>query len=273
MDRYTPQTYWDSLLGEHLDERGVGYPGLALALNRAMYDAERDQLARLLADHDIAVGPQTRVLDVGAGSGIWIDFWERRGAGAITGVDLTEAAVAGLRRRFPRHTFTRVDVTDAGGELDGPFDLISAMSVLLHITDEERWRAAVRSLATLLAPDGHAVLIEPVVVHRWWGPPFGPGANSKARPLADWRDALAAAGLELVELRPATVLLGNVVDTRSPAAFKALQAYWTALGMGIGPRERPGRVAAKALSALDRPLRRRLPHGPTAKLMLLRRQA
>jgi SAM-dependent methyltransferase len=270
--RYTPQSYWDGLLEARLDERSVGYPGLALALNRAMYDAERDQVARLLADHRIGVGPASRVLDVGSGSGVWIDFWERQGAGAITGVDLTDAAVAGLRRRFPGHTFARVDVAEAAGAIDGAFDLISAMSVLLHITDEQRWRAAVASLAALLAPAGHAILIEPAVVHRWWGPAFGPGANSKARPLADWRAAFAAAGLELADLRPATVLLGNVVDTRSRAAFRALSWYWTALGLGIGPRERPGRIAAAALSALDRPLRRRLPHGPTAKLMLLRRR-
>jgi SAM-dependent methyltransferase len=270
--RYAPQAYWDDLLGTQLDERGVGYPGLALALNRAMYDAERDQLARLLDDHGIAVGPSSRVLDIGAGSGVWIDFWERRGAGSITGVDLTEAAVSGLRRRFPRHAFAQVDIGQAEGALAGPFDVITAMSVLLHITDEERWRSALRSIAEALAPGGSAVLIEPLVVHRWWGPPFGPEANSKARPLADWRAALADAGLELVELRPATVLLGNVVDTRSRWAFKLWSWYWLALGLGIGPRERPGRVAAAVLSAIDRPLRRRLPGGPTAKLLLLRRR-
>jgi SAM-dependent methyltransferase len=271
-DPYAPQAYWDELLETRLDERGVGYPGLALALNRAMYDAERDQLARLLDDRDISIGPSSRVLDIGAGSGIWIEFWERRGAGAITGVDLTEAAVDGLRRRFPRHEFAQVDIGQAHGALAGPFDVISAMSVLLHITDEQRWRSALQTIAGLLAPGGHAVLIEPLVVHRWWGPPFGPEANSKARPLEDWRAALADAGLELVELRPATVLLGNVVDTRRRWAFQALSWYWRALGLGIGPRERPGRVAAVVLSAIDRPLRRRLPAGPTAKLLLLRRR-
>lgn len=271
-DRYAPQTYWDDLLETQLDERGVGYPGLALALNRAMYDAERDQLARLLDDRAISVGPSSRVLDIGAGSGIWVDFWDRRGAGAITGVDLTQAAVDGLRRRFPRHSFAQVDIGQPDGALAGPFDVITAMSVLLHITDDRRWQSALQAIAALLAPGGHAVLIEPLVVHRWWGPPFGPEANSKARSLQDWRAALAEADLELVELRPATVLLGNVVDTRSRWAFRALSWYWLALGLGIGPRERPGRVAAAILSAIDRPLRRRLPGGPTAKLMLLRRR-
>jgi SAM-dependent methyltransferase len=269
---YVAQEYWDRLLERRLDERGVAYPYLAIALNRAMYDAERDQAARLLGAHGIVPGPDARVLDVGSGTGIWIDFWRGRGVQDVTGLDLTEVAVAQLRERHPDATFVRADIGSAEHGLSGPYDLISAMSVLLHITDDERWRRALRTLGSLLAPGGHVLLIEPAVRHRWWGAPFGAGANSKARHLDQWRPALDQAGLEIVELRPATVLLANAVDTRTRFAFRALGAYWQALSMGIGPRERPGRIAAAVLGAADRPLRRRMPGGPTAKLMLLRRR-
>jgi hypothetical protein len=43
------------------------------------------------------------------------------------------------------------------------------MSVLLHIVDDSRWRRALRNVATVLAPGGHLVVIDPVVVHGWWG--------------------------------------------------------------------------------------------------------
>ena len=266
---YAPQEYWNELLDQEADERAVAYPHLALALNRAMYDAEQDQVTRLLEAHGLAEGPPGRVLDIGAGTGIWIDFWNRRGAQALTGVDLAPGAVEALRRRYPDAAFSVVDIGTANPGLEGPFDLISAMSVLLHITDDERWRRALRTIGGLLAPGGHALVIEPLVVHSWWGPSFGPEANSKARLLAEWEPALADAGLELVERRPATVLLANVVDTRNRWAFAALGAYWEVLSRGIGPRERPGRLVAPVLAALDRPLRRALPGGPSAKVMLL----
>jgi len=46
------------------------------------------------------------------------------------------------------------------------FDFISAMSVLLHIVDDSRWRRALRNLATVIAPDGHLVVFDPVIVSR-----------------------------------------------------------------------------------------------------------
>lgn len=268
---YVARDYWDALLSEDPDERAVAYPHLGLALNRAMYDAEREQVARLLEAHGFGARAPGRVLDIGAGTGVWVDFWRRRGAASVVGADLTQGAVAALRRRFPDGEFVQADIGAADHGLQGPFDTISAMSVLLHITDDARWSRALETIAALLAPGGCVVLIEPLVRHRWWGPPFGAEANSKARTLAEWRPALERAGLTLRGVCPATVLLANVVDTRRRWAFRALHAYWEALAMGIGPRERPARAAALLLGALDRPLRRRMPGGPSAKVMLLTR--
>jgi SAM-dependent methyltransferase len=265
---YVPQDYWDSLLGAEEDERGVAYPHLSLALNRAMYAAELDQVGRLLDEE--ALPTPRRVLDIGSGTGIWVDFWKRRGARSVMGVDLTAAAVERLRARHPDATFMRADIGDPDLGLSGPFDAVSAMSVLLHVTDPERWRRALRTIGGLLAPGGYAVLIEPLVAHRNFGAPFGPGANSRVRTVAEYEAALADAGLTLASYRPATVLFANVADTRRARTFRALEWYWEAISMGLGPRERPGRFAASILEALDRPLRRRMPGGPTAKVMLVR---
>lgn len=266
---YVPEAYWERLLAGQHDQSGVGYPSLAVAFNAAMYRALIEQTDWLLRRSGLLGQPPRRVLDIGSGTGVWVRFWLEHGAGEVTGVDLTEAAVARLTDRFPTAHFERADVSERLPE--GPFDAVSAMSVLLHVTDADRWRAALANLADALAPGGFAVLIEPVVVHRWWGPPFDSTSNSIARPLAEWNSALAAAGLRVEAIRPATVLLANVVDTRSALAFRALRAYWTAICLGVGRRERLGRLVGALLGAADRPLRRALPGGPTAKLLLLRR--
>jgi hypothetical protein len=146
------------------------------------------------------------------------------------------------------------------------------MSVFLHITDEQRFGQAFANLARLLRPGGHAVLIEAVLVHGWHGEPWGPEATSKARPVADYRAAIDAAGLDLVDLRPATVVLANPTDTRSRLAHGLAVRAWAVLQLGVGTDERRGRVAAAVLSAVDAPLRRLLPNGPSAKLLLLRRR-
>lgn len=269
---YSPQGYWDGLLERQLDESGVAYPELAVSFNRAMYAALRDSTAELLDDHGLRRDPG-RVLDIGSGTGVWIDFWRAANATQLEGADLTEASVGHLAAKYPDVPFRR---TDIGGELPagvqaGTFDLVSAMSVLLHIVDDERWRNAFANVQRLLRPGGHAVLIEPLVAHGWHGPPFGPESNSRARPLAAYRQAVADAGLELVEVRPATVLLANPIDARRPGTFALLERAWNVVERVVGRSETRGRIVGSALGALDRPLRNAMPYGPTAKLLLLRK--
>lgn len=269
-EEYTPDAYWTALLARQLDQSGVGYPGLSVSFNRAMYRALTRQVARVLGSRGLLSPPPEAVLDVGSGTGVWIDFWRRQGARRIAGIDLTAASVATLRKLHPGVEMHVGDVAD--GVPGGPYDAISAMSVLLHVTDDARWRRALANLEAVLAPGGFIVLVEPLVVHRWWGPPFGPESNSVARPRAVWDAALDEAGLRLDAVRPATVLLANPADTRHAVSFRALERYWRALSLVVGRRERLGAALGTPIELLDRPLRRAMPHGPTAKVLVLRRR-
>jgi len=266
---YVAPRYWERVLEGGYDESAVGYPNLARSFNRARYDVELENVGRALTAAGLAA--PARALDVGSGTGIWIDFWRRRGAGEIVGVDLTQLAVARLRERYPKQRFVHADIADPDAPLPTGVDVISAMSVLLHITDEARFERALHNLAGALAPGGVLVLVEPIVVHRWWGAPFGPDANSKARPLATYERILADAGLEIVDLRPDTCLLANVQDTRRRGTFQLMVLYWDLLTRIVGRRERVGRVAGSVLGSLDRLATRILPHGPSAKILVARR--
>ena len=268
---YVPGDYWEGVLGGDFSAAGVAYPHLAVSLNRAMYRALAAQATRALAAAGAPAAPGS-VLDVGCGTGIWLGFWRRRGVRDLTGIDLTEASISRLAERFPGVRLRRLDVADPAVRELGRFDAISAMSVLLHITDDARFRQAVANLAAMLRPGGVLLLTEPVVVHRWWGPPFGPGSNSVARPLQLWRELLGEHGLEIADLRPATVLLANPIDTRTRTGYRALTRYWDLLSRGVGRRERLGALAGAALGALDAPLRRLLPGGPSAKVLAVRRR-
>jgi SAM-dependent methyltransferase len=270
MTTYEPGAYWEELLAGAFNESGVGYPQLGRAMNLAMYRATRRSVSHALAASGLD-GPPRRVLDVGSGTGYWIDFWRRHGAERITGVDLTATSVERLRRRWPQHEFLQLDIGEPDLELPGGQDVISAMSVLLHIVDEARFRKALATLARALRPNGTLLLVEPVVVHAWWGPPFGANANSRARPLAEYRSALELAGLELQLLRPATALFANVVDTRSPVTFRLLWTYWDLLTRAVGRRERLGEAVAKVLEPVDRLAVQAMPTGPSAKVLLARR--
>jgi SAM-dependent methyltransferase len=267
---YEPTSYWSELHARSADESTVGYPQLATSLNAAMYRSTQLAVERTLTEAGVEV-TGSRVLDVGSGTGVWIDFWQRRGAAHLAGVDLAEPSVERLRSLWPTYAFSRVDIGDAGAELPGDNDLVSAMSILLHIVDDTRFRRAVANLAAALRPGGILIAIEPIVLHRWWGPEFGGDAASKARPVADYRAALDAARLELCLVRPATVLLANVVDTRREIVFRALERYWSLLTRAVGDREAVGRAAASVLGPLDALAIRLAKTGPSAKVLVARR--
>ena len=266
---YVPHDYWEDLLASDYSSAGVAHPGLSVSLNDAFYRAQERAVDAAVRKHRVVLAGAS-VLDIGSGTGIWLDHWRRAGAARIAGVDLTDSAVQHLQARFPALQIHRGDVSASEFPVDGEFDVISVMSVLLHITDLTRVEAALSRISGLLKPGGTLILIEPVVVHRWWGP-SGPELNSVARPLAQWESLLARQGLEIEDLQPVTVLFNNVADTRTHAGWLALSAYWYALGMGVGPRERLGAVAAAVLTPLDRALVRFARTGSSTKCVVIRR--
>jgi SAM-dependent methyltransferase len=263
---YAPEPYWEGLLSADYSEAGIGYANLALGINLALFRSLRFAVARALGP----ACPPGRVLDVGSGTGIWIEFWRGRGATDITGIDITETAVERLGGRFPGLRFARADVSASVLPVDGPFDTISAMSVLLHITDDSRYQRAIENLTQRLAPGGTLVLIEPAIAHRWWGPPFGPDASSKARPLSELVSSLESAGVAVEAIRPATVVLSNPVDTRTRLGWRALTFGWDQLTARVGRDEHRGAAAGRMLGLLDRGLLRVVPRGPSAKVIVAR---
>jgi SAM-dependent methyltransferase len=266
---YVPSRYWSDVHAAADDESAVGYPNLARSLNRARYDVERRTVRRAVLG--VGIRQPSRVLDVGSGTGIWVDFWTRLGACEIIGADLTETAVERLRSRYPRQHFIRCDVSDEDPALPLEMDVVSAMSVLLHITDEARFERAMQNLMKCVASDGTLVLVEPIVVRRWWGPAFGPESNSVARPLSTYHRILEGNGFRIVRLGPAGCLLVNVVDTKRRLPFRLMQNYWHWLSRIVGKRERVGTAVGALLRPLDLLLTRLLRYGPCTKVLVAQR--
>jgi SAM-dependent methyltransferase len=90
------RVFWERRLGSDWTESGVGYHALGRAFNSWMYLVLRAVFAREVAGLD--VGAASRVLDIGSGTGFYIERWRDAGARRIVGCDLTDAAVDRLRR-------------------------------------------------------------------------------------------------------------------------------------------------------------------------------
>jgi len=155
MDSFQPGAYWEERLRAHGDERGVGDIGLSRSYNSWLYKVRRHVFRRLVRRLPLAPD-NTRVLDIGSGTGVYVDEWHRWGAKEVTGSDITQIVVDRLSRRFPADRFVRMDIGDANlnGLQSGSREVVSAFDVLFHIVDDIRYQQAIRNIASILVPGG-----------------------------------------------------------------------------------------------------------------------
>ena len=96
--------------------------------------------------------PGKRVLDFGCGAGRTLrHFSSEAGAAELWGCDIDAASIEWLNANLPVRGFVNRERPPLELE-DDSFDLVYAMSVFSHITDE--WSAWLLELHRVLAPDG-----------------------------------------------------------------------------------------------------------------------
>ena len=116
---------------ERLDLQG-GYLPLEMAIHSARYMP----LRRAVKDR--------QVLDIACGEGLGASLMARWGAASVTGVDLSELAVA-KAASFARQngaantSFVAADACDWLEATDRRFDVISSVETIEHLPDPERF--------------------------------------------------------------------------------------------------------------------------------------
>jgi len=118
------------------------------------------------------VGPGTTLLDLGCGAGLFARAAAARGA-RVTGVDPDPAAVAAAAAEVPEGSFA---VGTAEHPPAGPFDVVAAVQLLMHVADPVAVLAAAGRSGAVVAATvwGHAaecdVRVFGEALARWLGP-------------------------------------------------------------------------------------------------------
>jgi SAM-dependent methyltransferase len=261
--------YWESRLREHYSLAGVGYLRLGRRYNEWMYRVRGtvfDRVVSSLRNRESGIEWRgSKVLDVGAGTGFYVDRWLSRGAD-VTGLDLTDIAVGQLSRCFPAARFVRADI---GGPLGAvplapaSFDAVSAFDVLFHLVDDAQYARAFSNIAGLLKPGRWFLWSDNFLRH-----PTERVTHQASRPLAESARLLEAAGFEIVERVPMFVLMNYPADTTSRLARWA----WTAMVAPAMLGEPLGWALGAALYPIERALVRAVKESPSTELMVCRRR-
>ena len=137
-----------------------------------------------------------RMLDIGSGSGHWIDFFrDVFFVKQVTGIEITQRMSKFLEEKYAGNPDVTVHCADAASPsflaslpaLEGSMDYVSAIGVMFHIVDDDRWRQAMRNLAAALKPGGLLIV----------GGDFGATTRNvqfhRVDEFAKWQETLAPA--------------------------------------------------------------------------------
>jgi SAM-dependent methyltransferase len=149
--------YWDDRLASNLNLRGTGHRAFGIEYNNALYRAQADCLEALLDRWQVDLKGK-RVLDVGSGTGFYVDFYLNRGAQHLCGLDISETSVQYLSDKYPGCSFYVEDISKPALADLGEFDLVSVISVLYHVIDDALFRQAVDHLGNLCKPGGYLLI-------------------------------------------------------------------------------------------------------------------
>jgi 2-polyprenyl-3-methyl-5-hydroxy-6-metoxy-1,4-benzoquinol methylase len=264
-EQFSARDYWQSRLSQSYSLQGVGYQRLGKSFNQWMYKVRARVFARVASRLGVDWS-RARVLDVGSGTGFYVEQWHALGVPKVVGVDITSKAVEELQRRFPDDEFLEADV----GAVDGlrltahgsPLTAVSAMDVLFHIVDDEQYRRAFVNIAACLPPGGWFLWSDNFLHH-----PTERVTHQASRPLGESEDAVRAAGFEIVERVPMFVLMNYPTDTNSRLARLA----WTAMVAPAALAEPLGWLVGAALAPLDTWLTSVVKESPTTEIMVCRK--
>jgi ubiquinone/menaquinone biosynthesis C-methylase UbiE len=158
MDKdFNAQSFWNRRFGR------VGHTG---ELNPSLYIYDQPHRLRAIEQAllraGIRIGSDSKVLDIGCGTGDVIEQLMKYDEPSITGIDISNETIEYAERRFASQEKVRL-ITVGLENMDFPessFDLIIGVNVLQHLTDERIFRKAIEDIVKLTAGLGHVLVMD-----------------------------------------------------------------------------------------------------------------
>lgn len=189
--RFQPQRYWESRHKRFSKSlQSVGHLQLSHSDNAKQYELKRGYIAELMNNY-FPSPKGLKLLNGGCGIGFFTRSFVDMGF-EVTAVDLSDAAIKKARLVAPKAHFVVSPLSTL--QLNEGFDVVTAIDVLLHIVDDQMWRAALTSLVSHLHSNGKLLILDQMIAASADHPP-----HVKTRSLAEYKAMFVNLGLHIVE--------------------------------------------------------------------------
>ncbi|WP_041700334.1 methyltransferase domain-containing protein [Clostridium sp. BNL1100] len=200
------KNYWIKRLNSKFDIEGVGFMGLGEIYNQFLYK-NRINLLDAIVNKLFDNMNSKRVLELGPGTGIFTKLFHNNKVAGYKAVDISEKSVSELSKAYPGYLFKNGDISDQT-YYSGKYDLIFAADVLLHLTDETRYKRVLENISIHLDTNGFCIILDPISVLQVKSK--SPHMVIRDRDYVE--NILEAYGLELVEMLPVSYFMNYPFD-------------------------------------------------------------
>jgi len=203
---YDNPAHWNNLYSEHFNLAGSGWTELGEAYNYWLYKLRVKVFNKALVENNITFNENTKVLDVGCGTGFFIRYFQKRKLKNVVGYDLTRISVEKLRVEFPQYDFFQQNITEKLKRND-KFDFINVFDVLWYL-DDSGFEKALINLANLSKSDSYIFITD---IFFKQGNKLG-SEGMWVRSIPEYENHLNKHKLEIVEIYPLFIFLNNPCD-------------------------------------------------------------
>ena len=158
---FKPEKYWQERVSGRLDIGVVGHRSFGRAYNSYIYQRRIDLISDFLCQINVDL-TKLKVLDIGCGSGFYVDFWKSKGIKEYVGLDISKDSVNQLKARYPNYRFIHANITLAEtlSKITETYDIITVFDVMYHIIDDTRASMAFKMMEKWLSEKGNILIFD-----------------------------------------------------------------------------------------------------------------
>lgn len=253
--------FWEKQLNGNYGLHGTGYLALGRNYNSWMYRVRKSivsaKLQQLISNID-----SIEVLDIGSGSGFYVDIWKQLGVRNVMGCDITSISVNSLRNVYPRADFMQFDLSSNVIPIAKQFDLVSAFDVLLNILEDDKYAKAISNIYSLLKPGGLFVFSENFVHRKSYQNKF-----QYNRTLSEIHSLLQATGFEILGRSPMFYFMNAPADSNGIIINK----FWNSIKKIAGKGETFGSMIGCALYPIELLMTSATKESPSTEIMICKK--
>ncbi|MFB0522653.1 MAG: class I SAM-dependent methyltransferase [Candidatus Bathyarchaeia archaeon] len=202
--------YWEKRLSNCFSLEGVGCLGMGERYNWYLYKSKNRVMNRTLKKLHLSTRNKT-VLDVGSGTGFWINYYLKKDIRNICGCDISSVSVRNLKTIYSKYDNVSIFEADFGSRsipVDVEFDIVNAMDVAYHILDDDGFTTFIDNISGCLRSGGYVFLTDTFPER----PRDMRYPHVKNRTLSEYNEGMERNGIRIIMVTPMYFLLHPPAD-------------------------------------------------------------